>query len=310
MLALPHDGMPRSIDSHNINFDILCDWIEGSILFDENEDEFFLMDVVDVLTDKRIYENQEFAEEIVTDAWNELERRVNRIGSGVPFSVTDSQITRMDSWQDTPAHSFCVLVSLARCYRKWWRCISKGDYNEQGELFELLTQESLKKQFADWKVKRTGWSRTHPTRLYDTVKRTANWLGRATRNNVNPDSRGKEAGLDLLCYHPFPDNRAGFPVYLMQCTTRQDWEQKVTQPSIARWFDFIDFVVRPQKAFAIPFAPSDEDFRDQCVDIEGMFLDRCRLLAAARYCKRWESSSLKDRIIKWAEPRINQLPRD
>ena len=63
MLALPHDGMPPSINSHNINFDILC-LDRRSILFDENEDEFFLMDVVDVLT--RIYENQEFAEEIVT----------------------------------------------------------------------------------------------------------------------------------------------------------------------------------------------------------------------------------------------------
>ena len=310
MLALPHDGMHRSIDSHNIRFDILCDWIEGSILFDENEDEFSLMDVVDVLTDKRIYEDQEFAEEIVTDAWNELERRVNCIGSGVPFSVTDSQITRMDSWQDTPAHSFCVLVSLARCYRRWWHCMSKGDYNEQGELFELLTQESLEKQFTDWQVKRTGWSYTQPTSLYETVNQTANWLGIATRNNINPNSRGNEAGLDLLCYHPFPDNRAGFPVYLMQCTSSQHWEQKVGQPNINRWFDFIDFVVRPQKAFAIPFAPSDEDFREQCILIQGLFLDRYRLLAAARYCKRWESPSLKDRIIKWAEPRINQLPRD
>ena len=40
MLALPDNGMARSIYKHNIRLDILCDWIEGSILFDENEDEF------------------------------------------------------------------------------------------------------------------------------------------------------------------------------------------------------------------------------------------------------------------------------
>ena len=310
MLALPHDGMRRSITSHNINFDILCDWIEANILFDENVDELSVTEVVEALIDEHVYENPDFAEEKVTDAWNVLERRVNWIAPGRPFSINYPGLKRIDSWKDTPAHSFCVLVSLAQGYRKWWRCISGGNYNEQGELFELLTQESLKKQFIDWQVKRTGWSRTQPTRLYETVKRTANWLSRATRNNINPNSRGNEAGLDLLWYYRFPDRRTGFPVYLMQCTTMQDWEQKVNQPSIDRWHDFIDFVVRPQRAFAIPFAPSDENFRDQCVLIQGPFLDRYRLLAAARYCKRWESSSLKDRIIKWAEPRIDQLPRD
>ena len=310
MLALPHDGMQRSINSHNIRFDNLCDWIEGSILFDEDTDKISVMEVVETLTDEHVYESPDFAQERVNDAWSVLEHRLNWIAPAMPFSISYPDVKRIDSWKDTPAHSFCVLVSLAQCYRKWWRCISRNDYNEQGELFELLTQESLRTQFSNWSVKRTGWSYTHPTRLNETVNRIADCLGRATRNNINPNSQGKEAGLDLLCYHPFPDNRTGFPVYLMQCTTRQDWEKKVTQPSIARWFDFIDFVVRPQKAFAIPFAPSDEDFREWCVEIEGMFLDRYRLLAAARYCKRWESSSLGDRIIKWAEPRVNQLPRD
>ena len=310
MLALPHDGMRRSIDSHNIDFDILCDWIEGSILFDENVGEFSVMEVVEVLIEENIYEDPDFAEERVTDAWNVLEHRFNWIAPGIPFSISYPDAKRIDSWEATPAYSFCVLVSLARCYRRWWRCISKGDYNEQGELFELLTQESLKKQFADWQVKRTGWSRTQPTNLYETVNQIADWLGIATRNNITPDSRGKEAGLDLLCYHPFPDDRAGFPVYLMQCTSSQHWERKVSQPNINQWQDLIDFVVRPQQAFAIPFALNDEDFREQCVGMQGLFLDRYRLLAAAKYCKQWESSPLKDRIIKWAEPRINQLPRD
>ena len=310
MLAVPDNGMRRSINRHNIKLEILCDWIEGNILFDENADEFSVMDVVDVLVEENIYEEQDFAEAIVADAWYELERRLNWIDPSRPFSVTYPRVKRIDSWQDTPAYSFCVLVSLAQCYKGWWHSISGNDYNEQGELFELLTQESLENQFSDWQIKRTGWSYTQPTNLYETVNQTADWLGIATRNNINPDSRGKEAGLDLLWYYPFPDKRAGFPVYLMQCTSRQDWEQKVGQPNIDRWDTFIDFVVRPQKAFAIPFALSDEDFKYQCVGMQGLFLDRYRLLAAARYCKRWESSSLKERIIKWAEPRINQLPHD
>ena len=186
------------------------------------------------------------------------------------------------------------------------------DYNEQGKLFELLTQESLKKQFSDWQIKRTGWARTQPTQLHEVMDQIAGWLGRSTRDDINKwtDSSDKDAGLDLLCYRPFPDNRAGFPVYLMQCASGQNWTQKVKEPDIDFWNKLIEFVVRPQRAFAIPFALSDGDFRRQCVRVQGLFLDRYRLLAAARYCKHWESSSLKDSIIKWAVPRVNQLPRN
>ena len=312
MLALPDNGMARSIDEHNIRLDILCDWIEGSILFDENEDEFSVMDVVDVLIDENIYQEQEFARNIVNDAWNEMERRLHWVGQDTPFLFRHSRVKRTSSWQDTPAHSFCVLVSLSQCYRGWWAGVSGSDYNEQGELFELLTQESLEKQFSDWEVQSTGWSRTQPTRLYEVVDRVANCLGEATRNDIDSwiSSGDKEAGLDLLCYRPFPDNRAGFPVYLMQCASGQNWMEKLYEPDINVWQKLIEFVVRPQKAFAIPFALSENDFRKQCVVIQGLFLDRYRLLTAARYHRQWVSSSLKDRIIKWAMPRVNQLPRN
>ena len=36
-------------------------------------------------------------------------------------------------------------------------------------------------------------------------------------------------------------------------------------------------------------------------------MDRCRLLTAFRYYENWVSPSLKDRIIAWAEPRIEVL---
>ena len=54
-------------------------------MFDENEGEFSVMDVVDVLIDEDIYEKQDFAQDIVNDAWNELERRLNWVGQGTPF---------------------------------------------------------------------------------------------------------------------------------------------------------------------------------------------------------------------------------
>lgn len=309
MLVLPDVGMQKSVNRHNIKFDVLCDWIEGSILFDENKNEFSVMDVADVLIDYGIYEDQEFAMEIVDNAWRELERRLDRITPMKPFSIAYPRVEpRSDSWEDVPAYSFCVLLSLAQCYQNWEECIAGGNYNAQGELFELLTQESLEKQFSDWQIKHTGWSRAQPTRLPDIVNQVAAWLGKTAKGHVDSNSKEKDAGLDLLCYRPFPDNRDGFPVYLMQCASGKHWSKKINQPNINRWKWLIEFVNSPQRAFAIPFALNDDDFREYCVLIQGLFLDRYRLLAAARYCEQWESSALKDRILNWARPRVQRLP--
>ena len=264
------------------------------------------------------YKEQELAITIVVDALEELKRRLSWIAPGIPFSITDSQsvvdsqVRRINSWQDTPAHSFCILLSLAQCYAKWRCSIPNWDYNTQGEIFELITQESLEKQFSDWQVKRTGWSHTEPTGLRKMVDQIAGYLGESIGDNINEwiDSRDKDAGLDLLCYRPFPDNRTGFPVYLIQCTTAQKWQKKVGEPSVNFWRQLIKFVIPPQKAFAIPFALNDNNFRKRCAEIEGLFLDRYRLLGAARYSKQWESSLLREQIIEWATPKVDQLPRN
>ncbi len=312
MLALPDSGMARSVNRHNIKLEILCDWIEASILFDESEDDFSVMDVVDVLINENIYDGRDFAEEILVHAWTELTRRVEYVRPKMPFTVTYPEVKRINSWQTMPAHSFCVLLSLSQCYRNWWDCVTGRDRNEQGELFELVTQESLREQFSDWQVRRTGWSPVNPTGFQEIVNQTADWLGEDARhdNRTRANTRRKDGGLDLLLYRPFSDHRGGFPVYLMQCASGRDWVKKIQQPSIGLWRKLIDFVVPPQKGLAIPFALSDDNFRDHCVLVEGLLLDRHRLLAAARYREQWESSSLKDRIIKWAMPRIEKLPRN
>ena len=310
MLPIPDSGIYKSINEHNIDFGFLCDWIEGSILF--AEDEFSTIDIVQALIDGGIYVESDFAMRIVREIWQELERRLKCVAPRIPFSVSDLRVQRITSWQDAPAHSFCVLLSFAKCYKKWWNRVSDSDYNEQGELFELLTQESLKEQFSDWQVKRTGSSHTQSVKLHEVMRQVADWLDRPIKPDAGEriNSRAKDAGLDLLCYHRFPDKRAGFPIYFMQCASGQNWNDKVFTPDLDLWGDYIDFVVRPQKAFAIPYALSEADFREQCILVKGLLLDRYRLLAASRCRQHWESPMLTNRIVKWATPKINQLLRN
>ena len=168
----------------------------------------------------------------------------------------------------------------------------------------------MESQFLDWEIHQTGWSVTKPVKLSNVVNTVANRLGEE-EGNIQPweNPEGNDAGLDLLCYRPFPDNRVGVPVYLMQCASGKNWFHKLNEPDLKVWTKMILFVTTPKKAFAIPFALLDEEFREKCNLVDGMLLDRYRLLAAANYNREWVSDSLGQEIIDWVTPRLQTLRR-
>lgn len=307
MLSLPTRGVKLSIREHNSRLDALCDWLEGSLLFDE--DEVSRTDVIAALIQEHIYENQDFAAEMVESAWTELQRRQSCIGNNAPLSVTSRRLTRHRTWQDVPAHSFCVLLALAFWHREWAHQFG-ADYTEQGELFELVTSMSLSTQLPGWVIHHTGWSRTNAVKLVDVVTDIATRLGESTGDLARwTEPNANEAGLDLLCYRPFPDNRVGVPLYLTQCASGSNWERKLKQPDLDLWQQIIHFAASPQRAVAIPFALVDEEFPRKCILVKGMLLDRYRLLAASQIRDDWVPQELKQRIIRWANPRVATLPR-
>ena len=305
MLTLPTSGIARSVDVHNVHLEVLCDWIEGSVLFDDQQVSG--SEVVDVLCEGAIYVDQEFAWQRVADAWGVLERRLAFSGLGSPFRITSAKLERVKAWQAFPAYSFCLLLTFAQLYPKWANSFG-CDYTGQGHLFERLTCESLNLIFPDWKIHPTGWTRTHPRKLGQVVQEVAARLGEQVGNvkRWSADS-ANEAGLDVLCHRPFQDDRAGVPVYLLQCASGRNWDQKLKTPDLAIWTKIVQFTTKPQRAFAMPFALADDDFRYKCVLVEGMLLDRYRLLSAGRSNPDWLSKGLKRDLITWAKPRIKRL---
>lgn len=311
MLALPTFGFSQPIGTlpeiaHNIRLDILCDWIEGSILF--HDEVVSKTDIVEILTESGIYNDADMALSIVNEAWNELKRRLRCLKQGSPFSFIRQTIRRTSSWEDNSAHSFCIILSMPQCYRDWSTSLSNGDYHEQGRLFELLTKASIENQFSDWEVHQTGWSRTNVVKLTDVVNEIANRLNEI-KGDIEPweSPDGNDAGLDLLCYRPFPDNRVGIPVYLMQCASGKNWIDKLHEPDLNVWTKIIHFAAMPRKAFAIPFALLDDEFRKRCNRINGMLFDRYRILTAVNHDRKWVPSSLETEIVSWITPRLQTL---
>jgi len=307
MLALPTRGISRSVNVHNVELDVFCDWIESNILFEE--EELWETDVIDVLLEEQIYDDNDMASEIVSNAWTELRRRQSWIGTGSPFSIMARRISRIGTWRQAPAHSFCLILSLSKWYRPWARQFG-SDYTEQGELFEEVIKESLVQQFRDWEIIVTGWSRTRRSGLTKIVNEIGNKLGESVGNISRwTNESAKDAELDMLCYRPFVDGRVGIPLYLFQCASGADWDNKLHTPRIEIWKRLVEFAAIPKKGFAIPFALLDGDFVRSCNLVDGIVIDRYRILAAVSYKQNWVSSELSKRLITWSKSRIAKLPR-
>ncbi len=307
MLLLPTVGMRRSVERHNIDFSALCDWVEGSVLFEG--ENISIEDVIDQLVDNEVYDEQDFARERLVDVWYELERRERWMGGGSSIQVAGQRVIPRRAWRESPAHSFCLALAYARLYPDWARHFG-SNYTVQGDLFEALTQESLQMMFPTWVIHRTGWTQANAVTINDVVEDVATRLCEEVGQvEVWTDEKAKEAGLDLLCYRSYDDGRVGVPVYLVQCASGGDWKDKLRTPDLKIWKRIVRFVAEPRKAFAIPFAIDDDEFVRRCNVVDGPFIERYRLLAAGRSNPEWVSSGLRDSIVQWLEPRVAQLPR-
>lgn len=303
MLSIPTFGLSKG----HVRLDVLCDWIEGSVLF--TDEKLSDTEVFDVLNDEDMFRDQDTAWQAVNDAWAESKRRHDWLGAHSPVRFVGQRIEPLGTWHDTPALSFCLALAFAKWHPDWARAFGPS-HIEQGELFEEVTKEAMKMHFPDWEIVPTGWTRTDPTKIAAVVTKVASLLGEV-EGNVGRWTvpQANEAGLDLLCYRPFRDGRVGVPVFLMQCGSGGNWDDKLTTPNLRLWGRIVDFVVEPKKAFAMPYALLDDDFIKSCNLVNGLFLDRYRLLSAGFTQSDWISAQLKADIVKWLEPRVAALPR-
>ena len=307
MLALPPKGFARSVNKHNVDPQIFCDWIEACALFGDGEASG--SDIVDLLRENEIYESQNFAWELVNDAFLAIRERKRVLGAGYPLSVqAGTRVVRDGEWSDAAPYAFCLALSLSKAYPDWGQGFGQ-DFGPQGKLFEDLTAEAVAATFHGWEVHQTGWTASEPNLIAGIVRTVAEAIGEATGDIQRWSAkRAKEAGLDLLCFRPFADGRAGFPVMLFQCASGKDWRSKLHEPQVRVWTKIVSFTIDPQKALAMPFALNHDDFRYHANIVNGLLLDRDRLLTPRQGNRDWISEGLRQRMYAWIEPRIAALP--
>jgi hypothetical protein len=96
---------------------------------------------------------------------------------------------------------------------------------------------------------------------------------------------------------------------MFQCASGADWEDKLHTPSLEKWTKFIIFTSKPKKAFATPFAFLNEEFNRSTNSVNGILVDRNRILAPSRNGLAWVSNALENELESWINSRISTLPR-
>lgn len=304
MLSLPK-GIRRSVRAHNSDRSVFYDWLEASLLF--VDEELSGTDVVDFLTEQQIYDSQNLCSEFVSNAWAQVRRRLGWLGAASPIAFRDSFMIRTQEWAEVPGQTMCMLLSLGNRY-DGWSAEFGPDYTEQGALFEALTAAAMARAFPNWTFHPTGWSRDNTVQLSDVVNDLASALGETVGDvSTYASEKAHEAGLDLVWYLPFTDDRGGLPVYLAQCASGNDWPTKLSTPNLEQWRKLIHFASVPYKAFSIPFSLDDRELKLRSTQIGGLVLDRYRLLLSGLSGTDWVPADLRGRIVAWCQPRVQWL---
>ena len=126
-----------------------------------------------------------------------------------------------------------------------------------------------------------------PSAFPAAVRWLAGEMGLSVGSSYRPPLR-KDGGVDVVVWRPFPGDRGGFPVTLMQCTIGSDLRRKARDIDVRMWSGWLALDIEPATALAFPFVVSDATAWDQ-LSATTTVLDRGRLAtlaAAAAPCPR------------------------
>lgn len=309
MIVLPTKGVagrPRAIKAHRIEMDVFADWIEASVLFDGNP--VSVTDVVEVLLEEELYENQDYARELVQFAWLEIQNRRNRSGGYYGVVIDGDWVKQSADNTNQIAHQFMLTLSLAPRY-DWWYQKFGPNYNCQGNLFESLTEMSLRALSPGWSIFSTGWRGSiRSPEFIDIANKVAKHLNTGTVNTQEWSlENAKDLTLDILLYWPFGDTRSGILYVMIQCASGNNWEEKLKDPDIDQWRKLLNPDCLPMRGVSIPFCLPEDRFKWASAKTAGLLLDRCRILFAAKRKADWVDESLLAQISSWLNPRKSYL---
>jgi hypothetical protein len=206
-----------------------------------------------------------------------------------------------------------MALTMTRMFGADWPGPIGGTYIEQGDIFERVAAAAMRGQ--GWQVYRSGWaSGINNPPFSQVVDRVAAELDEKNVNTAMVDqyAESNELGLDLVCHRPFRDDRrGGRPVFLAQCASgmakNATEAAKAKTPDLEIWCKLISFSANPKRAYFSPHSYGDLKFFKLCNRVDGLVIDRYRLLSAGHQRARWIPRDVRDDIHRVVGASLSRL---
>lgn len=254
---------PENFDDHT-----LTEYVEALLLV-EDENHLSLADLASQFPSGQRPSNAQLG--LIR---SEVRRRSFLLGSIYSYRADDAGVYRLSN-AALGIYEFLVFLSLE--YAPYRRA---NEFNHVNRIFDLLVREFLIARLSPTgKAVRFGTpvQDDRPEAIEDAIPWLAGQMGLATLSDdlLFDDN---DCGVDVVGWQPFVSGRAGFPVWLVQCTVQMGYESKSLQIPVEYWKQVISIGPSPQTGLAVPFTVRDGDDRWLKVSLNvTSLLDRIRL---------------------------------
>lgn len=260
---------------------------------------------IDTLVDRR----GEHSHQLATDTFYEIEHRMVAADRGYPFEVGEQYI-QLKSVVDikTSTYIFQLLLSI-------FGANAGEEVGERPERdFESISLEAARSYFGRSKYDGHypfGFPRRTGARTFkQAIDELCCQLGEGGGAKDQPRSEfQKDAHLDLVVWHGFPDRRSGQLIGFGQCTVSKEWKDKLTDlPDTRTWChlwirDIL--TVTPMRMFFMPHRPTQDEWVDSAA-YGGVLFERCRI--------SYHTPEIPDTVIsacsRWIEAVLDLAVRD
>jgi hypothetical protein len=282
--------------------EVIADWAELCCLFGERH-SLSRSKIEQVIEDAGI-EDHEF---VISNIWQEINRRNEVAGGGYPVKAFVSRIETSADWNEAPVYVFQLLVASHSLFPK--SRITGKRWNRTAKLFENLGSLALQKYLGGRSVN-VGAPRESgvPKGFQDCLDYLSREIGELRGSVKIYNSKAKDEKVDIVAWNPFIDNRAGQVIILGHCAAGADWKDKVTEVSVELWSDYINWVANPIVAFVFPFVClNDKDWRYLSRQTRGFLMDRLRIASVLSVGSI--PDTMKQTLITWCQSQQQNLPR-
>lgn len=243
--------------------------VDGASPVDDLDDDEPLGAIVEKENDR--------AEQVANDAFNELGLRKQYLGETYPFDVGAT----LEASPDAEALPYTFLLALTHLTNADRPAVENGP-----SLFEQVSRSALVRYlggptrvgFCDF-----GWPRRDgPSAFHDALIDLCQRMGEGTapKQTRSATRRIKDAKLDLVAWVSFGDARTNQLSVFGQCTAANRWEDKIDelqpQDFCQRWLKEAP-AMSPVAAFFVPQRVADSVWRVVAIGERRILFDRLRI---------------------------------